>query len=421
MTTIRIEDLAEPELTDHQLELQRLAAEYPVDLSVPAVLEAARERTGLRDFGPDDFRDRLDVLVTSAVEDDTLLASGRAGVWADLVRYASNRLLLHDTFERHPEIDDEQVVAPVVVAGLPRSGTTHLLNLLAADSRFRALPYWESCEPVAVVDEAATVAEEDPRYTRRRQEWESTDEVLPLLKAMHPMTPDHIHEELELMGPDFASYNFEWRWFAPRWRDHYLAHDQTPHYEYMKRVLKLLQWQDVRAGRPARERWVLKCPQHLEQLPVLEATFPDATVVITHRDPVSVIASASTMTAYGDRMRRSPVDPPRTGRYWIDRIETMLRSCERDRDSVGTGRVLDVRFDEFMADDRATIRAVYDTAGIELTAAADEEISRYVRDNPRGKHGRLAYDLEGDFGLDPSAARDRFAFYFDRFDVTRED
>ena len=419
--TVRIDDLAAPRLTDRQRELHALAAEYPVMLSVEAILEAARSRTGLDEFGSPDFLERLDVLVVSAEEDTTLLASGRAGVYADLVRYASNRLLIHDTLERHPEILDEEIAPPVVVAGLPRSGTTHLLNLLAADTRFRSLPYWESCEPVERATEAPTVTGEDPRFTRCRQAWETTDELMPLLKAMHAMTPDHVHEELELMGPDFASYNFEWRWHAPRWRDHYLAHDQTPHYAYMKRVLKLLQWQDARAGRPRRERWVLKCPQHLEQLPVLMATFPEATVIITHRDPVSVVASAATMTAYGDRMRRSPVDPPRIARYWIDRVETLLRSCVRDRDALGTDRVLDVRFSDFMADDRAVVESVYDLAGIDLTDEARAEIHGYIEANPRGKHGRLVYDLEGDFGLDPSKSRDRFSFYYDRFAVARED
>jgi len=417
---IRIGDLADPQLTARQQELQGLAADHPVSVTVDAVLDAARARTGLDDFGDDDFMGRLEVLVASVHEDTTLLASGRAGVHGDLVRYASNRLLIHHTLVWHPEILDVEIVAPLIVAGLPRSGTTHLLNLLAADSRFRSLPYWESCEPVPMPGEAPTVAGEDPRFTRRRRDWETTDELLPLLKAMHAMTPDHIHEELELMGPDFASYNFEWRWHAPRWRDHYLAHDQTPHYEYMKRVLQLLQWQDGQAGRATRHRWVLKCPQHLEQLPVLDATFPDATVVITHRDPVSVIASASTMTAYGDRMRRSPVDPPRTGRYWVDRIETMLRACVGDRDDLSHDRVLDVRFDEFMADDLAVVEQVYATAGIELTDTARAEVMGYIEDNPRGKHGRLTYDFAGDFGLDPMAERDRFGFYFDRFAVTRE-
>ena len=110
---------------------------------------------------------------------------------------------------------------------------------------------------------------------------EMMQQTLPNIAAMHPMNPNHIHEELELMGPDFASYNFEWLCQCPRWRDHYYASDQTPHYEYMKTVLKILTWQDGDDG--SNTRWVLKCPQHPEQLTVLHKVFPDATIAVTHR------------------------------------------------------------------------------------------------------------------------------------------
>ena len=417
--TIRIADLADPELTDQQAELRALAERFPVTFSVDAILEAARDRTGLDDFGSDDFLERLEVLCLAVDEDTSLAASGRAGVHADFVRYASNRLLIHDLVTRHPEIHDARITAPIVVAGLPRSGTTHLLNLMAADRRFRSLPYWESCEPVRAAGDEATVAGEDPRFTRCREAWELTDQLMPLLKAMHAMTPEHIHEELELMGPDFASYNFEWRFHAPRWRDHYLSHDQTPHYRYMKTVLKVLQWQDAQKGIGPR-RWVLKCPQHMEQLPVLHTTFPDATIVITHRDPTSVIASASTMTSYGDRMRCTRPDPVRTAHYWTDRVETLLRSCVRDRDALPADRAVDVRFHEFMADDLGTVRRVYATAGLDMTPQARGELTDYLDEHPRGRHGRIAYDMAADFGLDREALRMRFRFYTDRFGVREE-
>ncbi len=417
--TIRIDDLADPELTEQQMRLRELADQFPVTFSVGGILAAARDRTGLDDFGPDDFRDRLDVLCRSVDEDTSLAASGRAGVHADFVRYASNRLLIRDLLVRHPEIHDVEITAPIVVAGLPRSGTTHLLNLMAADHRFRSLPYWESCEPVRAEGDEPTVEGEDPRFTRCRESWELTDQLMPLLRAMHAMTPEHIHEELELMGPDFASYNFEWRFHAPRWRDHYLSHDQTPHYRYMKRVLKVLQWQDAQQGIDPR-RWVLKCPQHMEQLPVLHATFPDATIVITHRDPTSVIASASTMTSYGDRMRCTTPDPVRTARYWTDRVETLLRSCVRDRDALPADRVVDVRFHEFMADDLGTVERIYATAGVDMTPQARSELGGYVDEHPRGRHGRIVYDMAADFGLDRQALRRRFRFYTDRFGVREE-
>ena len=116
---------------------------------------------------------------------------------------------------------------------------------------------------------------------------------MPLIAAMHPMNPDHVHEELELMMPDFTTYNNEWIARCPKWRDHLLSHDQTASYGYLKTALQILQWFTPR------ERWVLKCPQHLEQIGPLMTTFPDATIVVTHRDPVSVVQSSITMLTYG--------------------------------------------------------------------------------------------------------------------------
>ena len=172
----------------------------------------------------------------------------------------------------------------MIVIGLPRSGTTNLVNLLAADTRFRSLPLWESYEPVPNPNEPPGVAGTTPAGPAATA-WEAMQTGAPLVAAMHPMDPDHVHEENELMAPDFSNYNLEWVARAPQWRDYYLGHDQTPHYAYMKSVLQVLQWY-----RP-RERWVLKSPQHLEQIGPLMATFPDASIVVTHRDPVAVVQS----------------------------------------------------------------------------------------------------------------------------------
>jgi hypothetical protein len=238
--------------------------------------------------------------------------------------------------------------------------------------------------------------------------------MTPLLAAMHPMNPDHIHEELELMTPDFASYNFEWLSMSPRWRDHYYRTDQTPHYRYMKDVLRILQ------RRRGPSRWVLKCPQHLEQLPVLKEVFPDATVVFTHRDPVAVVQSALTMLAYGQRVSRKRVEIDALAEYWVARIEHLLAACVRDREHIAREQSLDVRFDDFMADEIGTVERIYAKAGLELTPAARRELETFATENPRGKSGRVVYDLKGDFGIDPAALRERFAFYYERFGVRSE-
>ncbi len=149
-------------------------------------------------------------------------------------------------------------------------------------------------------------------------------------------------------------------------------------------------------------------------------TFPDATVAITHRDPVSVIASTVTMLVYGDRIRRKRVDPPAVAAYWIDRIERLLRSCVRDRDQIPVERSIDVLFHEFMDDDLAMVRRIYELADLEMSSEAEEDLDAYMLANPRGKHGRIVYDLKGDFGVDRDELRERFGFYFDRFPIEVE-
>ena len=411
---IRIADLAAPVLTELQRTVIDAAGRMPVIFTEEAVLEQATKRTGLTDFGADDFRERLGVWLRSVEEDAGLGPVGRVGIFRDLVRYAANRLRLEDLLRRHPEILDAEVARPIVIAGLPRSGTTHLLNLIAADRRLRSLPYWESLEPFPDPAECPGPGGVDPRLARCRESYAQQDALMPLLKSMHDMAPEHVHEEIEVQALDFSSYELEWIATVPRWRDYYLAHDQTPHYAYMKKALQALQW--LRGP----DRWVLKSPQHMEQLVPLLRTFPDATVVLTHRDPVSVIASAVTMLAYGDRVRRTRVDPGAIAAYWSDRIERLLRACVRDRERVPASQGIDVPFHVFMADDVGMVERIYRLAGLEMTAAARASLERFVAEHPRGKHGRIAYDLQGDFGIDPEQLRRRFDFYFERFPVEAE-
>ncbi len=411
---IRIHDLADPVFTERQQAVMDAASRIEVSFRVDAVLGAAQKQTDLSDFGSDDFRERLDVWLTSAEEDASLGPVGRLGVFGDCVRYARNRLRLEDLLKRHPEILDVEIARPIIIVGLPRSGTTHLLNLIADDTRLRSLAYWESLEPVSVPGEEPDAEGVDPRLARCRKTFAQQDGLLPHLRAMHHMTPEHIHEEIELQAIDFSSYILEWIAHVPRSRDYYLAHDQTPHYAYMRKALQAAQWQ--RGG----DRWILKSPQHLEQLGPLLATFPDATIVFTHRDPVAVIQSTVTMNAYGARVRCNRVDLDGIAEYWIDRIERLLRACVRDRDLIPETQSLDVMFHEFMADDIATVERIYQLAELEMTEAARQTLDAFMLRNPRGKYGRVVYDLEGDFGIDPNDLRKRFDFYFDRFPVRAE-
>jgi hypothetical protein len=411
---IRIDDLGAPVLN----EIQQMGIEYGesthTELSVDAVCAAATARTGLEEFGPGDFRERLGLQLAEMDADEERTGLGRMLMFSDCTRYASNRLLIDDLLSRHPEILEIPITQPVIVVGLPRSGTTHLVNLLAADTRFRSMPLWESYEPVPNPREPSEVAGVDPRWTRAEGTWQAMQTAAPLVAAMHPMEPDHVHEEIELQLPDFSSYTHEWVARAPKWRDYYLSHDQARHYAYMKTVLQIMQWYQPR------ERWVLKSPQHLEQLATLLATFPDATIVVTHRDPVAVAQSAMTMTCYGARTAYRSTRPEWYRDYWTDRIGRLLDASLRDREVLPPQRSVDVLFHEYMADEIGTLERVYECAGMEFTQRARTEVAAYQRAHPRGKEGRVVYDLRRDFSTTPAELRSRFGAYHDRFDVRIE-
>ncbi len=412
---IRIEDLAHPVLDEGQKAALEHADSLEIDLSIGAVEAAAHERTGLGDWGPDDWKERLGVWFDEMNADDNRTNLGRLTLFNDAVRYATTRLRIRALLAAHPEIHDQKIERPIIVVGLPRSGTTHLVNLIAADQRLRSMPLWEGQEPVPDPEEKPGPDGVDPRWTRCNAIWERMRTASPLIAAMHPMEPDHIHEELEFMLPDFTSYNLEWIAQAPRWRDYYLSHDQTPHYQgALLTGLKILQWVKPR------ERWVLKCPQHLEQLGPLMQTFPDATIVMTHRDPISVIQSAITMMTYSARVNYRHVDPQWYLEYWHDRVHRLLTASVRDRALLPSDRTVDVPFHEFMADDLGMIEKIYEIAGLPMTNEARAQLKGYIEAHPRGKHGQVVYDLRADFDAEPAALREIFDFYFEQFPVRAE-
>ena len=412
--SIRIDDLHHPILTPGQQMGIDFGEKVHTDLSVAAVLAAAEQRAALSDFGANDFEIRLGLWLSEIDNDVERTGLGRMMAFNDCVRYATARLRINQLLKEHPEIHDQQIREPIIVVGLPRSGTTHLVNLIAADTRLRSMPLWEGQEPVAIAGELPDADGRDPRWHRCEATWQAMLANAPLVAAMHPMAPDHIHEELELQLPNFSSYNQEWVARAPKWRDYYLAHDQTEHYEFLRTMLKVLQWY-----RP-RERWILKSPQHLEQLGPLLRTFPDATIVMTHRDPVSVIQSAITMLTYGARMSYRTPNPEWYLEYWTDRVHTLLTASVRDRHLLPSDRTIDVLFHEFMADDLATVERIYEVAKLPMTDQARFEIVHYLDTHQRGSNGQVLYDLRNDFGATPSNVRASFDFYLEKFPVKVE-
>jgi Sulfotransferase family len=413
---IDFDDLTSPVLTDVQRRILEFTEAKRVEFDIDRMLAEAVDQAGVGDDldDTDGFADRLNAHVAAIEADAGLTQLTRASLRQRVVRLLRNRLSLTELIKRYPEIESIPIEKPFIVVGMPRSGTTHLVNLIAADPRRRALPYWESQEPIPARGQGPDVFGVDPRYARAKSEHDAFMASAPVVAAMHDRFPEAIEEEVELLDLDLAGYVLEWHARVPDWRDYYLRLDQTRHYSYMKKVLQALTF--LRGPRT----WILKSPQHCEQLGPLMATFPDATVAFTHRDPVAVVQSAITMMAYSDRLRRTSIEPAWLLDYWSDRVYRLLSACVRDRDLVPADRSTDISFHQLDGNEMPLLEDLYHRGGVELTSEVRGRFQQYLDGNPRGKHGRIRYDLQRHFGISANELRERFKFYFNRFDVRPE-
>jgi len=413
---IRIGDLARPRFPLPVRLLNALggpASRRLVRLDEATLLAAARRRARLEDFGDPSFLGPFRVFLDALGREAGLSALGRITTREHLLQLLVSRLRLEDLIRRHPEILEERIESPIVIAGLPRSGTTHLFNLLSCDASLRWLPYWESLEPFPDPAERPGADGRDPRIARCAGALAAMERLLPLFPAMHEFTVEGPHEEIQLLALQFSTQLFEASYDVPAYGRWYSTTDQTPAYAYLRRTLKALQW--LRRGR----RWLLKTPQHLENLGPLAATFPDARFVQTHRDPVRITASLGTMISYGLRTSQRRPDPRRVGRTWAAAIERMLRANVEGRRHLPAAQVMDVRFDEYMKDVFGTVERVFAFCGEPLEGEVRANVRAFLDANPKGKHGTIDYRLE-DLGLDEGELRERLRFYSERFGVPAE-
>ena len=373
------------------------------------LLEAARRQTGLSDFGDAPLIEPLTVLCRSLREELEFHALGKSYLFRQFLGLLSTRLRLVDLWKRRPEILEQPTPRPLIVIGLPRSGTTILHRLLARDPMLRSAPFWELSMPLPPGDPEAAGAEPDPRIALVQSGLDTLHTMAPDLAQMHEIQVDEPDEDISLLVYGFSSMLFEWSYMVPGYSRYYRSADQTEGYRFFKRVLQTLQW--LRGGR----RWVLKAPQHLEQLGPLLTVFPDATLIQTHRDPVTAIVSLASLTTYGVRRYFDHPDPHAIGGNIADIVERLLGAGVAGR-SGREGRFVDIAFADLLADPIGCVRTIYAASSDVLTGEAEARMRSWIADNRQEKHGRHDYAAE-DFGLDVEALRERLKFYQDRFDV----
>ncbi|MCP4035491.1 MAG: sulfotransferase [bacterium] len=336
---------------------------------------------------------------------------GRVTIRESLVRALVNRLRLEDLCAKHPEIAQMPVANPVFVVGLQRTGTTLLQRLLTCEPRLRAMPAWEGLNP-APFPKRFDGRGRDPRIRLAENAERALRYLSPDLFAIHPVEAEEPEEDIHLLDMTFVSPAIDAIARAPSYQAWFCEVDQLPAYRYMKRLIQLLLWQ--RSG-----RWLGKTPHHLEYLGELFEVFPDAKVIITHRDPARTVASFCSMMAHSRALFSDRASPLEVGQqFGAKAIRTIERSMAA-RERLPAGSFLDVLYQDVVADPVKQVRRVYDFIGFDLDAGTEATMQQWLRDNSQTKHGVHAYRLE-DFGLDRASLDPHFRAYRERYEVPTE-
>lgn len=373
---------------------------------------AAQQKEGLRDWGPSTFQEPLEVLAGSYSSAD-LNDIGVHILRSGLLHSLRMRLRAQEWIRRHPEITEEVIVAPIVVVGMMRSGTTLLQRLLAADTRFHCAYGWEVVEVAPRLDYDWS-APEDPRIAISEKREATSRELAPELFSIHPMYAREPEEEIVFLSDAFLSHVPESGAHVPRYRAWLDEQDFTPAYAYLHRMLQFLQWQKRQRGLTA-GRWVLKSPAHLGYLDTLRAHFPDVHLVHMHRDPRETIPSGASLNATLHAMHADTVDRGRVGAEWLQRMGwTNDRAMSsRARWSDESQCCTDIEFTDAVADPIGQVARVYDAIGVPLSSDAETAMRRWLADRPR-EPARPPYSAE-DFGLTDARIDEQFADYNSRF------
>jgi hypothetical protein len=370
-------------------------------LSSQALMDAAAKRTGLSDFGDEGFRTGLDVLTRSLEEEARLTFLGRVAARSRLTSLLEQRLQL---VAARPRYDGEPVSRPVFVLGLPRTGTTVLYGMLAANPALRSPASWEVSRPFP-----APTGTDPERVRASQKDLDGFRRLAPGIDQIHPMGPDLPQECLALQAPSFSSYEFVTTFPVPSYWDWLRAQDMAPAYAFEKQFLQHLQ-----SGGHRGEHWVLKTPCHLMWLDALLEVFPDALLVHTHRDPTTVLASVSSLMSTIRSAVSDHVDPVAIGREQLDAWTWGMQRVMAVRDRLPADRVVDVQFEDTVAHPVETVEKVYAHLGLDYTPEVAEGVRAYLAANPRDKHGTHTYTLE-EFGLDHDEVSAAFAAYNERF------
>jgi Sulfotransferase family len=380
-------------------------------VTVDEVVGTAASETGLDDLGDPAWQEGLEVLLESVEQEAALNDVGRMILRTWIHERLVNRLRLTAWVAQHPEVRDEQIRRPLVVVGMLRTGSTLLCELLACDPENRPLMKWEGLCSVPP-PETATFST-DARIAAEVEKQVAIYSMVPQLKAVHWEPGDGPTECVALLTQSFRAQDWYGLFRVPSFIEWFHGCDMQPAYDYHELSLQLLQ-----SAAPG--RWSLKAPGHLLALDALVTTYPDAQLVVLHRDPVRTVASSTSLsvTARPDSLSEARFEGY-FGRMWVDVLGTMVDRLVEHRTRCGDSRFFDLHYRELVADPVGAVARIYEHFGETLSPEAEASMAAYLAAHPRGRHGTHEYAL-ADFGLEEITVRDRFAGYTERFGVEVE-
>jgi hypothetical protein len=370
------------------------------------LIEIAKRRCGLEDFGQGNFFEGLSQLLESCHRESRLNVIGKIVLRSDVIRTLCTRLLMERDRQLYPGISQQEIRAPLFIVGLPRSGTTLLHTLLAADPEHRAPLTWEIMTPSPPSNE-----NKRQRIQRAQRNCNCLNWLAPTFQHVHPVGAELPQECVSLMTPTFMSDQFDTMYYVPSYRAWFFRQDCSPAYEYHRRFLQHLQF------RHSARRWILKAPTHMFALPTLLSIYPDALFVQVHRAPLKAMASLSSLITILRSVFSNSVDPIVVCReaiqYWSETLEQFLQ----ERDRLAVNRICDLDYVAIRRDPIAATGRIYDHFGWSFSHNAERRMRAVLANQPREQHGLHRYSL-GQFGLQGAEVTEAFAAYSERFDLS---
>ncbi len=381
-------------------------------MTVEEIIAAASARSGLSDPGDPAILEGLGILLKSYAEEAKFTERGSQIAHDALVETLANRMRVEDWLKRHPHILDAPVEKPMFVFGLPRTGTTLTINLLASDPARRSFLRWEAFDPVPPprTDELHA----GPRFAKAQAKIDAALKYMPHISAIHHEDGDSPTECQFSMTPSFCAQVYDSQAYVPGYHQWFLHKaDYMPAFRYHKRLLQLLQ-----SAAPG--RWALKNPWHPLFLNELIAVYPDARLVMTHRDPAEVVGSACSLLKAVRPIYSDHVDLPAIGAMLIETFDVMIERQNAFRAVHGDAAIFDIQYAQQMRDPVGQMEALHAHFGEPFTPESRAAMQGFARNNPQGKHGRHAYSLE-EYGLSREGVRAHFAGYIERFAIPVRD